>query len=122
MDRSLRILPCVFAILTLSASPALSCTCAPKASVSVAIASSWSNAVFVGRVTARHDAKIECMRGQSSWGYSFDFEVEKLYKGALSSEVAVLTGNGHGDCGYPFVVGERYLVYAYGEKELGTNM
>ena len=54
--------------------------------------------------------------------YSFVFEVEGLFKGALSSEVAVLTGIGRGDCGYQFQVGEKYLVYAYGKNGLETNI
>ena len=83
---------------------------------------SQSDAVFVGRVIAWHNASIEFAPGHSSPGYTFVFEVERLYKGALSSEVAVLTGHGRGDCGCPFKVGEKYLVYAYGKKGLETNV
>jgi hypothetical protein len=120
MPKLPRNLTCALAVLTCSASPAFSCTCAPKASVEKAL--SLSDAVFVGRLLARHDARFEVLPGLSSSGFSFMFEVEKLFKGALSSEVAVLTGNGRGDCGYRFEVGEKYLVYAYGDKELRTNI
>jgi len=110
----------VLAILSFWASPALSCICAPKPSVRRSL--SESNAVFIGRVIARHSAWIESASGLGSSDYSFTFEVERLYKGALSSEVTVLTGRGYGDCGYHFQVGEKYLVYAYGDKELKTNI
>ena len=120
MNRITRYLTCVFAVLTCSASPAFSCTCGPKPSVGRAL--SLSDAVFVGRVIAWHNATIEFAPGQSFSGFSFVFEVERLFKGAVSSEVAVLTGIGRGDCGYPFQVGEKYLVYAYEKKGLETNI
>jgi hypothetical protein len=121
MGKPLRDLTCVFAVPALSASSALSCTCAPKPSVGRA--SSQSDAVFVGRVIAWHNVEIEFAPGQTPSGYSFVFEVERLFKGALSSEVAVLTGIGRGDCGYPFQVGEKYLVYAsYTKKGVETNI
>ncbi len=115
-----RNLTCVFAILAFSVSFAFSCTCAPKPSVGKAL--SQSDAVFVGRVIAWNNASIEFAPGHLSQGYTFVFEVERLYKGALSSEVAVLTGHGLGDCGYPFKVGEEYLIYAYRDKGLETNI
>lgn len=34
-------------------------------------------------------------------------------RGAETSDIEILTGMGGGDCGYPFRVGESYLVYAY---------
>jgi hypothetical protein len=110
----------VFAVLALSASTASSCTCFPKPSVEEAL--SQSTAVFVGRVMTWRYAKTEVSPGINASAYSYVFEVKRLYKGALSSEVALLTGNGHADCGYPFEVGEEYLVYAYGNKVLGTNV
>jgi hypothetical protein len=116
-----RNLPCIFALLAFSAPSAFSCSCAPKPSVGKAL--SQADAVFVGRVIAWHNATIETAPGHSSSGYSFAFEVEKLFKGARASEVAVLTGIGRGDCGYPFQVGEQYLVYAFYTKEgLETNI
>ena len=79
--------------------------------------------MFLGRVIAWHNATIEFAPGRSSPGYYFEFEVERLFKGALSSEVAVLTGTGRGDCGCPFQVGEQYLVYASSTKKgLETNI
>lgn len=46
--------------------------------------------------------------------YAARFTVEEHLRGAdsLSAEVVVYTGVGGGDCGYPFVSGISYLVYA----------
>lgn len=38
--------------------------------------------------------------------------VQERFRGAANQTVEVVTGLGNGDCGFPFVVGERYLVYA----------
>jgi len=37
---------------------------------------------------------------------------QTLFKGHPSAELAVLTGLGHGDCGYPFEEGKDYLICA----------
>jgi hypothetical protein len=58
------------------------------------------------------------------------FQVEKWWKGNLSSEVILVTDQTRasdgttsvGDCGLGFEKGKRYLIYAFGsEKELGTD-
>jgi hypothetical protein len=58
------------------------------------------------------------------------FQVEKWWKGNLSSEVILVTDQTRasdgttsvGDCGLGFEKGEPYLIYAYGkENELGTD-
>jgi hypothetical protein len=40
------------------------------------------------------------------------FDVEDVGRGKIGRRVDVHTGNGGGDCGYAFRVGERYVVYA----------
>jgi hypothetical protein len=52
------------------------------------------------------------------------FKIEESWKGTLSKEATVFTGQGGGDCGYKFEVGQRYLVYAYryNDTDLGTNI
>jgi hypothetical protein len=43
----------------------------------------------------------------------FGFMVSRVFKGVRRVDtVFVITGMGHGDCGFPFVTGSRYLVYA----------
>jgi hypothetical protein len=41
------------------------------------------------------------------------FAVGESFRGVSGTLVDAITGNGGGDCGYPFKVGNSYLVYAY---------
>lgn len=52
------------------------------------------------------------------------FIVERSWKGILTEEAIIVTGQGGGDCGYHFEVGESYLVFAYGvdDTKLETNI
>ena len=83
----------------------------------VAEARNKSRAVFSGTVVA-----ID--RKPGDLYVAVRFKIEKFWKGALSEEVTVFTGQGGGDCGYKFEVGQRYLIYAYryNDTELGTNI
>lgn len=75
-----------------------------------------SQAVFVGKV-------VQVVQNPEAYGVSVNFLVERVWKGKLSREVTILTGQGGGDCGYRFEVGESYLVYASGSNEsLSTNI
>ena len=77
-------------------------------------------AVFVGTVTS----VSEGARGRKPDG-ELDFtprlvrlSVEQSFLGAPGAEAEIGTGLGDDDCGYPFMKGFRYLVYAYkGEKD-----
>jgi|GEM_PF-3400137 len=46
------------------------------------------------------------------WPVSVSFNVQSSWKGVTTTTTAIFTGNG-GDCGYPFKVGNQYLVYAH---------
>jgi hypothetical protein len=83
----------------------------------VAEARNKSRAVFSGTVVA-----ID--RKPGDLYVAVRFKIEEFWKGALSKEVTIFTGQGGGDCGYKFEVGQRYLVYAYkyNDRELGTNI
>jgi hypothetical protein len=41
------------------------------------------------------------------------FALDRAFRGVAGTSVEVTTGQGGGDCGYAFVVGKSYLVYAY---------
>jgi hypothetical protein len=45
-------------------------------------------------------------------GRRIHFRLTKSWKGAPSTQRVVLTLHGGPDCGYPFVVGKPYLVWA----------
>ena len=66
-----------------------------------------ATAVFSGRVTA-------ISRERARYSYQrVTFQVEQRWKGAVADETVIFTGSGGGDCGYNFVQGAEYLVYAY---------
>lgn len=62
-----------------------------------------ADAVFLGRVIGQREIES---------GRAFLFEAQSSWKGVDQTEVTIYTGTGGGDCGYDFVEGERYLVYA----------
>ena len=80
--------------------------------------------IFVGQVVARQDSKMPVGGGEYWDAYSFTFEVERVWKGRATPQVAVITGLGQGDCGVLFERGLRYLVYGYSEggDEIYTNI
>jgi len=80
--------------------------------------------IFAGRVT-----KISTIYRRESFGEYrnrlVSFEVERSYRGWEAKTAEVVTGWGHGDCGYDFKEGVSYLVYAFHgpeNGELGTGI
>jgi hypothetical protein len=72
--------------------------------------------IFLGTVTAKVDVGAR---------FEVHFAVEESFRGTLQpdTEAVVDTGHGGGDCGYPFVVGMTYLVYADSANgRLGTGI
>src|SRR5216684_4962292 len=80
----------------------------------------WSfqgeGAVFLGKVTAKVAQARPDAGGAVDLpvGYAVHFSVDESFYGVSDpgAEAVVYTGSGAGDCGYPFVVGTNYLVYA----------
>ena len=110
MLRSIKVAPALaaFALLLFAPHVARACSCAMPGPRPCARA--WSApVVFVGLVT--EEAKTP--KGEEGWlRRAFRFQVEESFRGAQGATAEVLTGAGGGDCGYGFVVGQRYLVYA----------
>ncbi len=82
-----------------------------------------ASAVFVGTVTSikqRKTESVEVERKRADTGeylspLIYTFVVHKSFSGVDGSEVEVGSGRGGGDCGYEFVQGAQYVVYAYGD-------
>jgi hypothetical protein len=109
--RLLLILTLFFAVL-LTGRPAHACTCMGSGAPCQAFFD--VSAVFAGTVQSITDRT----------GPSVFFRerrvrlvVAEAFRGVASQEVDVDTGNGGGDCGYSFKVGESYLVYAQLAKD-----
>jgi hypothetical protein len=109
----------LYGALVFSPSTAYGCSCAQPAGVKDEF--DRSKAVFTGEV-------ISVKEKQPLAGYvskKVIFEVNQSWKGIEQSQIQITTGQGDGDCGIDFVLGEDYLVYAsdsdlYGENQLTT--
>jgi hypothetical protein len=81
--------------------------------------------VFLGEVTAKETIP----RAENNATYSLTgrvavhFSVHEMFAGQLATEkdTVIFTGTGGGDCGYPFAVGQTYLVYANKYQERLTT-
>jgi len=67
------------------------------------------DAVFSGEVINVNWEKIE-------------FNVEKIWKGPRTKRISVKHRDELSSCTYVFVVGKKYLVYAYGKKIFSTHV
>ncbi|MDN4606954.1 hypothetical protein [Sporosarcina highlanderae] len=68
-----------------------------------------ANAVFTGEVVEIEE-KRKLFGGFI--GKKVQFKVDKAWKGIDESEIVISTGQSDGDCGFSFVKGQKYLVYA----------
>jgi hypothetical protein len=81
---------------------ALACTCAQPISVQEGL--TQADAVFVGLVE-RFELRDS--------GRVATFRVRRAWKGLEAHRIQVATGGGDGDCGYHFIAGVEYLVFAH---------
>jgi len=91
------------------------CSCAELPSVEQEF--ERSQAVFSGKV-------IEIKEKRSLKGYTTNsvlFEVTNTWKGVEQSQLVLTTGQGDGDCGYHFIKGQEYMVYAYESSMYGAT-
>jgi hypothetical protein len=119
-----RIFTIVLLLLIFSPTGAYACTCASGFfGFRQGCDRSWSSGqvIFVGKVTAKLDLAPPSDQGfrDLSAGYAVHFSVTDNFRegNEPGSEMVVYTGSGGGDCGYPFVVGASYLVYASGRSD-----
>jgi hypothetical protein len=115
--RKVALFPLAFlSLLFFTAEVAVACTCkGVRLSTKEAVRQERDNsyAVFSGTVT-------EVDRAGKVLPMKVTFEVERAWKNVDAGEVMIGTAPWGGACGYPFEVGERYLVYAGGTD--GKNL
>jgi hypothetical protein len=90
------------------------CSCAVPGS---ACDAAWgAEAVFVGNVVSIESSSVGERRVQLA--------VVEGFRGFQLSQVTLVTGYGQADCGYPFQIGESYVVYAHRspQGQLSTNI
>ena len=119
----LQISTLLIALLFIAPAFAKACSCISSGAPCQAV---WNtDAVFSGEVKEIIDppAKETILAdGQKVYSYQrkkIRFVITEPFRGISGETVEVTTGRGGGDCGYPFVTGEKYLVYAYKNKETG---
>ena len=93
----------------------LACSCSlpiPKLSLKKQVIKAQKNAdvVISGKV-------LEITKQPENFYVSVRLQLENSWKGNSSKEITIFTGLGNGDCGYPFEVGESYLIYANSSDE-----
>lgn len=96
-------------VLWISAPPAqsLACSCAMPGTVEESV--EQSDEVFRGRVS-------EIVERDDLWGTATRMvllDVSEVWKGGPGDKRLVFTGSYEASCGYPFVRGEEYVVYAH---------
>lgn len=113
----------------LSAASALACSCMGGRPACQEFGG--ASAVFVGTVTGvtkgPREEPVEAARKRADEGdvwaaNGYRFAVTQSFLGVAGAEVEVWTGSGGGDCGFNFVQGESYLVYAYSVGKSGRLM
>ena len=117
-----------FAVLVLFTIPAMvaACTCVLDP---FPCGQSWKtgDVIFVGTVKSKASFEKVDDEGTSFMmrrGFTYYIQVTESLRGPylVGQEIAIETGEGGGDCGYLFIPGNEYLVYASGSKRLGTNI
>jgi hypothetical protein len=100
----------VITMLLSLAAPAKACSCIAPGPPCQAYGR--SSAVFSGQVL-----EIVPFDGGGYPQKLVRFAVSEAFRGISGSSVEIVTGNGGGDCGYPFKVGESYLVYSHSSPQ-----
>jgi hypothetical protein len=81
-----------------------------------------AQAVFAATVVSVEDTQLSVAadRAISSSVRRVRMRVTEAFTGVLTGEVIVTTGQGGGDCGYPFIAGGSYVVY--GQEREGDTL
>jgi hypothetical protein len=109
-------------VVLLASSMVNACTCAGNSPPCESFGT--ASAVFAGTVVGERTSKRpkQGERTEIDWApRAVKFSVEQAYSGVTGTEVEVFTGQGGGDCGYAFKIGQRYLVYAYSSQDKLTT-
>ena len=98
---------------TVNVKPAYACSCLPAGPPLTAL--DQATAVFSGQVS---DIK------RTTTEVEVSFNVTEVWKGELTPTLVINTGPHSAACGYPFEIGQDYLIYAHGRNNtrLGASL
>jgi hypothetical protein len=110
----------IFAFLVFTNTETYACSCIQRDEPlikQVSRAKKDSNAIFSGKV-------IKVTPNPEKHEVVVKFRAEKSWKGNVSRQMTISTGENSALCGYNFEVGKSYLIYASGAdaKTLQTNL
>ena len=97
--------------------PTAASACSCEQPPGVAEELSRSDAVFSGKVISIEE-KPPLLSVPSK---TVIFEVAKTWKGIKQTQAKITTGQGGGDCGCDFNMGQEYLIYAVKSNSYGLN-
>jgi Carboxypeptidase regulatory-like domain len=105
-----RVLVALALLLAFWTEEARACSCGSRG-VPPCEAAWKSDAVFAG--TVRSIEEVDHLDGSDYRSRLVTIEVERGFINAAPGTIQLTTGMGGGDCGYRFVTGRRYVVYAW---------
>jgi hypothetical protein len=105
-----RLLPLIAWVLLWPASDAAACSCMSGIPL---CESFWKTPVVFDGDVLRIERIPDSARPSAFLRRLVTFKVNRAYRGAVESTIQIATGSSDADCGYPFEVGDRYLVYAH---------
>ena len=115
MKKFLIVTPIIFFLLLVNAENSYACDC--KGSGSVENSLFYSKAVFSAQV-------VKITKNRSKFIKIIKLKLKVSWKGSLAKIFTITTELDEGSCGYEFVKGKTYLIYANGEnnKAFSTNI
>lgn len=122
MYKKLSLLIFAFFITMHTGIAVFACSCIGEESVKTAFGK--YDVIFTGKVLNIENMSVQDNKdlvpdNRKSRVFTFHFqkvtlEVMELYKGKIKKEIVeITTGEGGGDCGFPFQLGQTYLIYSY---------
>jgi Carboxypeptidase regulatory-like domain len=105
-----RVLAGMVVLLAFHSDEARACSCPASGPP---CAATWQVDVVVAGVVRSIETVDHSELGSPYQSTLVKFEVERAFVNGSPGPVELLTGRGGGDCGYRFVAGQRYLVYAW---------
>lgn len=114
MRKTLLIAPILFLLFLASAENAFACSCSPD----------WTNKFlqlkvngeFLGATSVFSGEVVEITRHPKyKYGVIVKVKVDSIWKAKPTEEIFIGTNRDSAACGYEFVVGKKYLVYAFGK-------
>lgn len=124
LPRSAIAIPLLLHLFAAAAFDAAACMCSPPPEPLAALAN--AEAVFSGTVVGRRDPLEGAEIHSSMDPIDYVFATTNVWKGDFGDTVVIRTARNGASCGYSFVIGEEYLVYASRRRDdpelLGTSV